>query len=137
MADLSITAAQVDTDSTGQTDTLIASVAITAGQVVYKTSGSQAALADNDVDAATAKVHGIAVCDAAAGQSVTIQRTGTPTIGAAASITAGAVYVLSSTAGGIAPEADLDTNDYVSIIGVGTSDDKIRLTISNTGLQHA
>jgi hypothetical protein len=137
MADLSITAAQVDTDTTGQVETLIASVAVTAGQAVYKTNGSQAALADNDVDAATAKVYGVAVCDAAAGQSVTVQRTGSPTIGAGASITAGALYVLSSTAGGIAPEADLGTNDYVSIIGVGTSDNKIRLAIANTGIQHA
>jgi hypothetical protein len=61
--------------------------------------------------------------------------TGTITIGAGASVTAGEIFVLSCDADKIAPEADLAASDYVSILGVGNASDGIDLGIQNTGTQ--
>lgn len=132
--DLSITAANVTTTSTQVRD-VTAGATITAGQVVYldTTANDVAKLADNDASAATPVVAGIALHGAASGQPLRIVTGGTVTIGA--TVTVGKIYVLSATAGGIAPVDDLAQNKYVSIIGVGTSSSVLTLSIKNSGVQ--
>lgn len=133
MADLSITASQVQPGSTGALETLTAGSAITAGQPYYK-SGTSGYAADADDTSTTATVAGIAVCSASIGQKFVGQKSGTVTIGAGASITAGTVFVLSDTAGGIKPVADLASGDYVSYLGVGNASNGIVLAIHNSGV---
>ncbi len=132
MADLSITASQVV--PAGNPNTYSAGAAITAGQTVY-VSGGTAYLADCDNTSTTAGMRGIAVCSAASGQKVVVQSSGTIVIGAAASITEGTVFVLSDTAGGIKPVADLASGDYVTYIGVGDDSNGIVLNIHASGVQ--
>jgi hypothetical protein len=118
-SDLSVTAANVAMSSNGTPiDGAIAGEAITAGKVVYlNTADNRYYLADCTV-AAKSVVAGIAISSApGAGQRFSIC-TEDPffTPGATLS-TAAPVYVL-STAGGIAPIADLAAADYCVVLFV-------------------
>lgn len=137
MADLTITASQVVPGTGAQFTDLVAAVAITAGQAVYKNTSNQAALADNDASSTTARAIGIATNGAAASQYVRVQYAGELTLGAGAAPTNGVVYVLSSTAGGIAPAADLASGDYTTILGVGIGSNKIKMNVFPSGGQTA
>jgi hypothetical protein len=129
MADLTITAANVKkTDSTLITEG-IAGATITAGQPVYKDSTASNKLkpADADVLASAAAV-GIALHGASADQPLKYATSGNLALGAV--MTAGAVYVVSTTAGGIAPVADLGSGDFVTLLGIATSTSNLKLSIS-------
>ena len=114
----------------------IAGAAITAGQVVYldtSVTPNTLLLADCDASATTATVAGIALTGASTGQPVKYAKSGEITIGG--TVTVGELYVLSGTAGGIAPEGDLASGDYVSFLGVGTTAARIRFNLLNSGVQ--
>lgn len=134
MADISITAANVLPGSNARTENGTFGATVTQGQVVYKdASDGKYKLADND--SATAAVRapvGIALNAGANGQPATIQKSGDITIGG--TLTAGTVYVLSSTAGGIAPQADLASGDDVVILGVAKSTTVLALDIQISGV---
>jgi hypothetical protein len=135
MTDLSITASQVQpgtTDAAFEYGT--AGATITAGQAVYlDATTNKYKLADCDLSAAAATVRGIALNGAADGQPIKVQTGGTITLGAGAAPAVGTVYVLSSTAGGIAPAADLATGKRTSIIGVGAATNTLLIKINNSG----
>lgn len=136
MATLTVTASQVQPGSGAPVETATAGATITAGQVLYKdsTDSNKMKLADANGTQAVATVAGIALNGAASGQPVRYQKSGSITIGAGASMTVGEIYVLSATAGGIAPEADITTqNDYVVTLGVATSASVLKLAIQNSG----
>lgn len=134
MADLSITAANVAYVSNQSIRNGIAGATVTAGQAVYlDETVNKYKLADNDNSSTTATVAGIALNGASDGQPLAVMSGGLIAIGG--TVTVGEIYVLSSTAGGICPEADLGTSDYVSIIGVGTTAARIQLGIINSGAQ--
>jgi hypothetical protein len=129
MADLTITVADVKkTDSTSIAEG-IAGATITAGQPVYKDSTASNKLkpADADVLASAAAV-GIALHGASADQPLKYATSGNLTLSAV--MTAGAVYVVSTNAGGIAPVADLGSGDYVTLLGIATSTTNLKLSIS-------
>ncbi len=133
MADLVITAASVLPGASAKKINGTAGATITAGQVLYLDSATNTLkLADND--SATAAVRepvGIALHAAASGQPLTYLSSGSITIGATTAV--GVVYVLSSTAGGICPVADVGAGDYNSIIGIGTSVTAINVKIHSAG----
>lgn len=133
MADLTITEANVQHASGASLRQEIAGVAITAGQVVYKdSSDSKVKLADA-TDANKDEIYGIAANSApGADQPITIQKQGGINLGA--TLTVGEIYVL-STGGAIAPEADLASNDYVSVLGVATTASNLKMGIINSGIQ--
>lgn len=143
MADLSVTASQVvASTTTSDIEHGTSGEAITIGQSVYKkASDGKIYKADANASSATATAIGIAISTAsAANQGMSWQKSGTITIGAAASITAGATYYVSATAGGIAPEADLATGHYVTFLGVGNSSNGIVMPTSGphvSGVTHA
>lgn len=127
MADITVTAANVKAGANAVVKTVTAGVAINAGQVVYQdTSDKKYKLADADAQA-TARVAGIALNDAAADQPLEVQTDGDIDVGG--TVVVGEVYLVSVTAGGIAPEADVLTGDYVSIIGIGTVANKLKMQI--------
>lgn len=127
MADITVTAANVKAGANAVVKTVTAGVAINAGQVVYQdTSDKKYKLADADAQA-TARVAGIALNDAAADQPLEVQTDGDIDVGG--TVVVGEVYLVSVTAGGIAPEADVLTGDYVSILGIGTVSNKLKMQI--------
>lgn len=134
MADLSITPADVVPGTQSRRSTLIAAVAISAGQAVYINASNQLALADCSADT-TAGAVGIAVNSCAPGQPCTFHAEGDLEVGSV--ITAGTIYVLSATAGGIAPATDLASTNLVTILGVGIDATSIQVGIQATGIEVA
>lgn len=135
MADLSITAANVVADSDATKYSGTAGATITAGQACYVDSSDSyhIKLADADNTSTTAEVKGIALNGASDGQPVDLITEGDLDIGA--TVTVGEIYVLSGTAGGVCPEGDLATDDYVSVLGIGTATDNLAVKIHNSGAQ--
>jgi hypothetical protein len=120
-ADLSITAASVVQGANPITATGRGGRGLTAGQAVYR-KASDGKWYKADCNSATAEVRvasGIALTGSGAGQPVVVQTGGQITIGA--TLTAGTVYYLSGTAGGIRPVADNTTGDYPQVIGMALS----------------
>lgn len=120
--DLSVTAASVSpTASSVLAPPGYAGEALTAGQAVYR-KASDGKWYKADCNSATAEVRvasAIVLTGSAAGQSVVVQTGGQITIGA--TLTAGVVYYLSGTAGGIRPVADNTTGDYPQVLGMAMS----------------
>lgn len=115
MADYSITAANVAKVS-GDSETITAGEALTAGQAVYvNASDGKIYKADANATGKDAAV-GIALNAASAGQPVTVQKTGSITFGGSGAV--GDIVCLSATAGGMCPSGDLTTGDKVTPIGV-------------------
>jgi hypothetical protein len=126
MADLTITAADVLTTTSTRTYTGVAGATVTAGQPVYAdaTDSGKYKPADADADASSRAI-GIAVHGASSGQPLTVAQYGNLTISAV--MTAGEVYAVSATAGGIAPVGDLVTGNYVTVLGVATTTSNLQL----------
>ena len=139
MADISVTASAVTKNANAVVAQGTAGATIAAGQTLYKDTTDLDAdgkaklkLADADASATTALVEGIALHAAVAGQPISYIHGGDFTMNAA--LTAGKVYVQSSTAGGIAPVADLTTNWRTSILGFARSTTVFAVSIVNTGV---
>lgn len=120
-ADLSITATSFVPSTKAKYFTGVAGATITAGQpVCYNATTKRYVLADADGSGLT-NVEGLAANGAAAGQPLRIVTEDPELIlGATLSMTA-PVYVLSGTAGGIAPTADIGTGEYPIVLLVATS----------------
>ena len=121
MADLVITAANVIAAARARRRTGTAGATVTAGQVVHisPTTGRYI-LSDADAEGIGDVVEfGIALNGAADGQPLQVALGGDITLGAV--MTAGTSYYLSTTAGGIAPRADLGAGDDVILLGVSKS----------------
>lgn len=135
MADLSITAANVAHAAVGlQTSTKQAGEALTQGEPVYVSDGKYFK-ADADASAGTAEVVGIAMTAASTDGYFTMASSGPINLGA--TLTVGETYVLSATAGGIAPIGDLETGDYVTTLGIATTASRLDLSINASGVQKA
>ncbi len=100
-----------------------AGATITAGQAVTLNAAGKYVLADAD-DAALYEVEGIAAHGASSGQPLAIVvEDDDLTLGATLSMVA-PVYVLSSTAGGIAPTADISVGEYPVVLLIAKSTTK-------------
>ena len=130
MAALTITPAQVIPSSGAQirTGTVGAATTITAGQAVYLDSAtSTILLADSDASATTAAIVGIALCGASTGQVVRyVTEDPALVLGAGCGTTdsmaiGDVIYLFDTTAGGLTKTyADLESGDYVTVVGVCT-----------------
>lgn len=122
-ADLSITGTAVIPSSSAVIVQSTAGEAITRGQLVYKKT-SDRKIYKADCDSGTAEVRdvvGIAVTDSSAGGPIAYV-TEDPSLAIAASgLTNGTIYLLSSTAGGLAPAGDATTGWYVTVVAVAKS----------------
>lgn len=121
MVDITVTAASVVKGANGLTKLGTAGATITAGQVLYldSTTGTLK-LADNNLSAAAATPVGIALNGGASGQPIEyLYEDDDFTPGA--TLTQGLLYVLSGTAGGIAPSADLTSGMYPSLLFIAKS----------------
>jgi hypothetical protein len=133
MADLVITAANVLKGSGASLGSGIAGETITAGQALYlKAADSRLWKAQCDGTTEEAAVVGIALHGATAGQPLSYQASGTMNIGGTTVKTT--VYVLSATAGGVAPLADLIATNKIVHLGYATATDgTFVVKITNTG----
>lgn len=137
MADLSITAANVVKGTGAVLDaSKVAGETITAGQTVYlKASDNRWWKSQADATSTEAAASGVALNGASAGQPLVVQTAGEITIGATVAV--GGVYVVSATAGGIAPVADLASTNYLTVIGYGKTTAIIVMDVNPTGIQVA
>ena len=130
MADLTLTPSSVLPGSNAVIDdSSKAGETIVAGKAVYRSATTKLwMLADSD--SATAEVRkavGIAVNGANAGQPLHVQTGGDITLGAV--LTAGATYFLSNTAGGICPDADVGSGEYVCQLGIAKTTSVLAMAI--------
>ncbi len=133
MAAISITAANC-LRVTGTSEWGTAGETITAGQLVYISSG-EFLLAQADA-ASTDAVYGIALNNATDGQPLNVHTGGQITIGG--TVVQGVIYCLDDLAAGdIIPWADLtaDGTDFLTIIGPGISATVIDVAIKTTGIK--
>jgi hypothetical protein len=139
MADISVTAANVVASANAKTRRGIAGATITAGQVLYEdgSDSNKLKLADCDATGGATNPVGIALHGAAAGQPLEfVYEDDDFTPGATLSLSAAAdtgVYVLSGTAGGIAPMDDLAAGDVPVILMVAKSTTKAVVKIVRAG----
>jgi hypothetical protein len=135
MADLTVTAASV-LFTTGTKSTGVAGAAITAGQPLYidTANNNVLKLAQCDSTALEATVEGIALHAAGTGQPIVYAANGS-TINVGATTAKTTTYLVSATAGGIAPQADISTGGFrISRIGYATATDgTFVVDIRNTG----
>jgi hypothetical protein len=133
MADISVTVASVQPGTGAQHTIGIAGATITAGQSVYLDSATNTVkLADADASDAVAAAVGISQHAALSGQPIAYQTGGNMTFNAV--LTAGKIYCVSATAGGIAPSADVTTNWRTSILGVATSTTNLAMNLNISGV---
>lgn len=133
MADLAITAANVLFTS-GTKLTGVAGASITAGQALYSDSAtSTLKLAQCDGTDAEADAVGIALHASSSGQPIVYAKNGSLiNIGATTAKTT--TYMLSATAGGIAPQADLVSTNKIVRLGYATATTgTFVVDIQNTG----
>ena len=134
MADISITAANVVPSEGYSFLDGICGATIPAGDVAYTSATTgKWLLADNNDTALKAAVTGIALTSGVDTQPQRLINSGTLAVGSI--LTVGTVYCLSSNAGKICPYADLDSGDYVTILGVATSATTLRVAIRASGIQ--
>lgn len=131
-ADLTVTAASVVPGRRARPvgGNTLAGVSITAGQLLYLDSATGTyKLADADASATTANVVGYAANTAAAGQYVAVIMEDDDFTPGATLSTAAPVYVLSATAGAIAPTADITTGYYPAVVMIAKSTTKASFKI--------
>ena len=133
MADIIITAANVAAGAGASVINVTAGASITAGQAVYRDAADGLyKLADANASQAAAAAVGIALHAAASGQPLAVLTGGNITIGATVAV--GTIYVVSGTAGGIAPAADGVTGWFTTVLGVATTAGIIAVDVQVSGV---
>ena len=132
MADVSITVANVSLRASPSGSVVQVGEAVTAMEPIYlKAADSKYYLGDAN-DSAMAAVVGIAVTPASADEYTYMVTAGTIDIGG--TTVKGTTYILSATAGGIAPISDLASGMYATILGTASdTTGTIELAIKATG----
>ena len=135
MADITIGAAAVAAGTGAVRGSGTAGATITQGQVVYyDDSTGTYKLAHTETSAATANVKGISLNSCSSTQPLDFVTNGPITLSAAGPLTVGTIYVL-SVSGGIAPSTDLASNDWVTVLGVATTANILKVDINVSGVQ--
>jgi hypothetical protein len=133
VANLSITETQVLRGEDDIVERGIAGDTITTGMAVYLDDETRRWYPSSatGVGAATV-VDGIALNPAGPKQAITVQPDGVVTLGAGAAPVVGAIYVLGSTPGSLAPITDLKIYWTRTVVGCGDAGNKLILGIINS-----
>lgn len=135
MANLSITAANVGLGSNVRTETVQFGATVTQGQAVYLlTSDGKYYPSDANVSAAQTGQNAIVLTPAGVDGFGVIVRQQNAKVNLGATLVKGTTYVVSATAGGICPQADLTTGDGVIILGIASTTALLDLQINATGI---
>lgn len=133
MADLSITTDNVALTGTATLEIVQLGETVTKGQAVYKKAADSLYYkADANASSATAEARGIAITGGVANGYIVMLKSGYVNPGA--TLTKGETYVVSATAGGIAPLADVTTGWYVTILGIAESTSSLNVNIIRSGV---
>jgi hypothetical protein len=137
MSDIIIAPADVELNSSVQGLFVQFGEAVSAGQCVYfDTATVKYFLADCD-SASKSAVAGIVISAGAAadGYGYIVGSSGAA-LAIGGTTSAGEVYVLSGTPGGIMPSTDLVSGQLVSVVGVGDTGNNLVVGIFNSGVDH-
>ena len=142
MADVTVVDTAVSPTANTVQEVLTAGDTITAGQPVYKDLAAAGVVKRADADTAvTAVCYGIALCNASSLQPIVVARSGDIDFNnagvGAGPFAVGETYVVSTLTGRIAPESDLGSGDFVTILGVAAAADILALKIQNSGTAKA
>lgn len=133
MANIAVTAANVQPGSTAKLVYGTFGATVTAGQLLYQdATDNKFKLFDADASAATGVLAGVAMCGGANGQPATVLVSGDYNPGGTVAV--GTVYVGSATAGALCPTSDLVTGMYTNVLGVATTTSNIRVNIQASGV---
>jgi hypothetical protein len=127
MADLTITAASVVPSANAKIHRAKAGATITAGQLIYLDTAAASVAKLADANGASAEIRtpiGIAINSAATGQEVAYVKED-PNLTIGATVANGAAYILSATAGGLAPIADLASGMFPCIVAMGINTTRV------------
>jgi len=132
MADITQTAASVAKGTNDQYSIGTAGETVVAGDVLYiKAADSRLWKAVNSSAAAAAAV-GVALCGGAAGQPIAYMISGTVTPGG--TVVIGEIYCVSTNAGKFAPDADVTSGMFRTVLGIGKTATTIALDIHISGV---
>lgn len=131
MVDLSITAANVKWTSGTRPRQVIAGAAITRGQALRLDAATNEYVPADASAAGTSDATAIALTDGQDGSDMLVALAGA-VVNIGATTTAGTAYVLSGTAGGIAPVADLGAGDTPNLIAWGSGSASITLVFAES-----
>ena len=106
---------------------------ISAGQPIVK-SGTTYVQADANASAALAAAEGVAITPGVSG-GYGLMATGGSIILVGTTMVVGQTYVVAPTAGGIMPNSDRATNDYITTLGTAATTTQLDLAIKATGIQ--
>lgn len=135
MTDITVVAANVKPAASTITKKGIAGEAITAGDSVFVAADGGIELCENDQTVIEAACRGVALNDAAVDQPIEYAISGDVNMGAI--MTIGSVLIVGAAAGGIAPEVDAVSGEFVTVIGVATTTSNLKLGILQSGVAHA
>lgn len=134
MADLTQTWANVVPDNDAAKIRGDSGEQLTAGQPVYR-NAADGRFYRTDADDTEAKAACVGICQNSPTnvQPCAIQTAGDIDLGA--TLTVGETYVVSAQTGKIAPIGDLGSGDYVTILGVATAADNLKIGLVVSGVQ--
>jgi hypothetical protein len=139
MSDISITAANVKLGAQ-TTPTKVAQYgeAVTQGQPVYKFTDGKHYRCDANDGVAKAVCAGIALTPGSTDDygliALPSSTPGRSLVNLGATLTVGTVYAVSATVGGIAPQADLTSGQFITTLGIATTAALLdfQVAVSNT-----
>lgn len=134
MTDLSITAANVAASTAAQRGRGTAGEAINAGQTVYRKASDQKIYLSDADDTAADECLGVALNTAEGANQPVEWAEQDPDFNPGATVTVGEIYVVSGTAGGIAPVGDLANPDRAIVVGVGKTASTMNLAVVEGGI---
>ena len=135
MANLSQTPGNVALGSNARTETVQVGEAVTQGQPVYQlTTDSKWYRSDANVAAAQTGQNAIVLTPASTNGYAVIIRQQRALVNLGATLVKGTTYVVSATAGAIAPQADLTTGDGIIVLGIASTTALLDLQINATGI---
>ena len=132
MADLTSITAVRPTENT-QLRIVQYGATIVPGQPILKSS-TKYVLADANASSTLAAAEGIAMTPGV-DNGYGIMATGGSIILVGTTMTVGETYLVSDTAGGIMPNTDRSTTDYVTRLGTASTTTQLNLAIQATGIQ--
>ena len=136
MADVSGVTAIRPTDNTRETNVTYGATVSVFSWVYKDAADSEYKLADNNNGLALSKVEGVCVTPGVDGGNGYIVTSGKIVI-VGTTLTKGAIYVLSDTAGNIRPATDtVTTGEYLTIVGYAESTTELVIDIANTETTH-
>lgn len=136
MADATITAANVVPSASATLVKVTFGEAVTQGQPVYKKASDGLYYKADGNDSTKIPVAGIA-CSAVSANQPGVICTDDPAFTPGFTIAAGDVYILSATAGGVAPVADYATGSYFTTLMYGIGNNQAKIAITTSGVAKA